>query len=397
MTKISVLGLGYIGLPTAIAFAKNGCEVTGYDVNRAVVDLLNAGHIHIVEEGLQEEFARVLKSGRFRAFNTLKPADCYIISVPTPFLEDHEQHLADMRYVMSAAEEVAKVLKPGDLVVLESTVPPLSTRKMTAFLEEKSGLAPGSFYTAHCPERVLPGKILQELIHNDRIIGAQDEASAKKAKELYEIFLQDGKVYTTDDVTAEMCKLVENSFRDVNIAFANELSVYCDRLGIDVGELITLANKHPRVQILSPGIGVGGHCIAVDPWFLVEAFGKDARLIRAAREVNDHKPYFAVEKIEEKLGYDVKKKVGILGLAFKANIDDVRESPSLVVVDALKKKGYEVLCCEPNLKEKEKNGCVLYSLDDVLAKADLLVLAQSHDAFLDRMDEIEKKAHIFFC
>lgn len=395
--RISVLGLGYIGLPTAIIFAKNGCEVCGFDVNEEVVASLNAGRIHIVEQGLQEEFAAVVESGKFKAYSELQEADCYIISVPTPFKANCSEHQANMAYVESAAKKVAKLLKKGDLVVLESTVPPLSTRTMTDLLVEESGLKREEFHTAHCPERVLPGRIMYELVHNDRIIGAERKESALKAKEIYELFLQDGRALLTDDITAEMCKLVENSFRDVNIAFANELSIYCERLGINVGELISLANQHPRVNILSPGIGVGGHCIAVDPWFLVEKFPEESRLVRAAREVNDAKPYFAVDMIEKKLQNDHTKKIALLGLAFKANIDDVRESPSFTVLEELEKRGYEVFCCEPNLQTPTCKGHTLYSLDEVLQKADLFVLAQRHDSFVSRMEEIEQREHIFFC
>lgn len=392
--EISVIGLGYIGLPTAIAFASNSYRVLGYDVNEKTVDMLNEGHLHIVENGLQEELQKVIDSGMFSAHHELQEADVYIICVPTPFHHDTQEKTADLSYVEAAAREVGRILKLGDLVILESTVPPYTTRKMTDILCEVSGLGRDEFYTAHCPERVLPGRILYELSHNDRIIGAEKKDAALKAKWIYESFLKEGTAHITDDLTAEMCKLVENSFRDVNIAFANELSILCDDLGIDVNRLIELANKHPRVNILNPGVGVGGHCISVDPWFIIEKFGKEAKLISAARNINDSKPFFVADKIEERLKNNKSKTVAILGLAFKANIDDLRESPSIILAEELKNRGYDVIACEPNTEEKEKDGIKIYSLDEALEKADLSVLTVKHDEFLKNLDKIEEKEHL---
>ncbi len=392
--EISVIGLGYIGLPTAIAFASNGYRVLGYDVNEKAVDMLNEGHLHIVENGLQDELQKVINSCMFSAHHELQEADVYIICVPTPFHHDTPEKTADLSYVEAAAREVGRILKLGDLVILESTVPPYTTRKMTDILCEVSGLGRDEFYTAHCPERVLPGHILYELSHNDRIIGAEKKDAALKAKWIYESFLKEGTAHITDDLTAEMCKLVENSFRDVNIAFANELSILCDDLGIDVNRLIELANKHPRVQILNPGVGVGGHCISVDPWFIIEKFGNEAKLISAARNINDSKPFFVADKIEERLKNNKSKTVAILGLAFKANIDDLRESPSIILAEELKNRGYDVIACEPNTEEKEKNGIKIYSLDEVLEKADLSVLTVKHDVFMKNLDKIEEKEHL---
>ncbi len=392
--KISVLGLGYIGLPTAIAFALNGYEVCGYDTNKDVVDTLNRGKLHIIEKGLQEELTQVTEAGTFRAFDQLQETDVYIICVPTPFQKIEREKKADLSYVFSATEKVAQNLKKGDLVILESTVPPYTTKKMTDMLCELSGLGRNEFYTAHCPERVLPGRILHELLHNDRIIGAEQKEAALKAKAIYESFLTTGKVYVTDDVTAEMCKLTENSFRDVNIAFANELSIICDELNIDVNELISLANKHPRVNILSPGVGVGGHCISVDPWFLIEQFKDSAKVIAAARNVNDHKPYFVADKIEEKIHGSKDCIIAILGLAFKADIDDLRESPSVVLAKALMERGYTVIGCEPNTELKEKDGIPIYSLDEALERSNLAVLTVKHRQFLEQLDKIKEKNHL---
>ncbi len=388
--KVSVIGLGYIGLPTAIVLAMNGHMVYGYDTDKAVIDKLNAGCIHIKEQGLQEVFASVQKAGRFKAAAQLEPSDVYIIAVPTPFKKDSDEKSADMSYVKSAAELVAQKLKEGDLVILESTVPPLSTREMTDILCEISGLKRGAFYTAHCPERVLPGRILYELAHNDRIIGAEREDSALKAQALYQSFVKEGSIHLTDDVTAEMCKLVENSFRDVNIAFANELSILCDAIGIDVMQLIDLANKHPRVNILSPGVGVGGHCIAVDPWFLVEKFKDKAKMIHTARVVNDSKPAWICEKIEKNVQYNKNATICILGLTFKANVDDFRSSPALELAEMLKDKGYPVIACEPNTTKREVNGIAICSLDEAVSQADYLVLAVKHEEFLARIDEINQ-------
>ena len=325
--NISVVGLGYIGLPTAIILGLNEHNVRGFDIDESIVTKLNEGHIHIVEKGLQPLFEEVIEDGNFKAYSELQESDIYIISVPTPFREGRADKVADLSYVENAAEMVAEKLKEGDLVILESTVPPGATRRMTDLLAEKSGLSRESFYTAHCPERVLPGNIMYEMEHNDRIIGAEREESALKAKELYETFLKGGMIFVTDDVTAEMCKLVENSYRDVNIAFANELSIICDKLKIDTRNLIELANKHPRVNILSPGIGVGGHCLAVDPYFITGEFKEESALIDTARQVNSFKPLYISKRIEDMVDGNKDAKIAILGMSYKPDIDDFRESP----------------------------------------------------------------------
>ena len=357
---ITILGMGYIGLPTAIAFAKAGFTVKGFDVNRKVIETLKAGHIHIVEPSLQEAFEEALKSGRLIPTDKLEKSDVFIISVPTPFKKNHEEKIADLSYVESASKEVATVLEENNLVILESTVPPMTTKLMTNILERESGISRDKFMSVHCPERVLPGRILYELEHNDRIIGAERREAGEYTKVIYDAMVKEGTCYITDDITAEMCKLVENTFRDVNIAFANELSVICDKLGIDVFELIKLANKHPRVNILTPGAGVGGHCLAVDPWFIVEKFPKEANVIREARLINDFKPRFIVNKVDEILKGNKDLTVGVLGLAYKPDIDDLRESPAMEIAEILRDKGYKVVACEPNVNTQEVNGFGLY-------------------------------------
>lgn len=388
---ITILGMGYIGLPTAIAFAKAGFTVKGFDVNKKVIETLKAGHIHIVEPSLQEAFEETLKSGRLIPTDKLEKSDVFIISVPTPFKKEHEEKIADLSYVESAASEVATVLEENNLVILESTVPPMTTKLMTDILERESGISRDKFMSVHCPERVLPGRILYELEHNDRIIGAERREAGEYTKVIYDAMVKEGTCYITDDITAEMCKLVENTFRDVNIAFANELSVICDKLGIDVFELIKLANKHPRVNILTPGAGVGGHCLAVDPWFIVEKFPKEANVIREARLINDFKPRFIVNKVDEILKGNKDLTVGVLGLAYKPDIDDLRESPAMEIAEILRDKGYKVVACEPNVDSKEVNGFELYSFDKIMEKADYLVLAQGHKGFKEKIEVLRSK------
>lgn len=388
---ITILGMGYIGLPTAIAFAKAGFTVKGFDVNKKVIETLKAGHIHIVEPSLQEAFEEALKSGRVIPTDKLEKSDVFIISVPTPFKKNHEEKIADLSYVESASKEVATVLEENNLVILESTVPPMTTKLMTNILERESGISRDKFMSVHCPERVLPGRILYELEHNDRIIGAERREAGEYTKVIYDVMVKEGTCYITDDITAEMCKLVENTFRDVNIAFANELSVICDKLGIDVFELIRLANKHPRVNILTPGAGVGGHCLAVDPWFIVEKFPKEANVIREARLINDFKPRFIVNKVDEILKGNKDLTVGVLGLAYKSDIDDLRESPAMEIAEILRDKGYKVVACEPNVNTQEVNGFGLYSFDEILEKSDYLVLAQGHKEFKERIEVLRSK------
>ena len=385
--EITVVGLGYIGLPTAVVMAGAGHHVKGFDAKKEVRDSLKSGKIHIVENHLQEAFTEVMENGCLEISDEMPVSDIYVVCVPTPFLEEENEKSADLSYVESAAKEVAKVLKKGDLVILESTVPPHTTAMMTKVLAEESGLDRSDFYTAHCPERVLPGRILYELKHNDRIIGSEDPKAAEITKELYETFVVEGHCYVCDDVTAELCKLAENTFRDINIAYANQLSMLCEKAGIDVFRLIELANKHPRVSILTPGLGVGGHCLAVDPWFIVEKYGENATLIRTAREINERKPLWVKDQIVKDINQDKTKKIGILGMAYKPNIDDMRESPSLVLANALKGEEYCVYGCEPNSRSDSVSGVSLLSLDELLLhwrmmnlkrKKSGIVLCQSH-------------------
>lgn len=387
--EITVVGLGYIGLPTAVVMAGAGHHVKGFDAKKEVCDSLKSGKIHIVENHLQEAFTEVLENGCLEISDEMPVSDIYVVCVPTPFLEEENEKSADLSYVESAAKEVAKVLKKGDLVILESTVPPHTTAMMTKVLAEESGLDRSDFYTAHCPERVLPGRILYELKHNDRIIGSEDPKAAEITKELYETFVVEGHCYVCDDVTAELCKLAENTFRDINIAYANQLSMLCEKAGIDVFRLIELANKHPRVSILTPGLGVGGHCLAVDPWFIVEKYGENATLIRTAREINERKPLWVKEQVVKDINYDKAKKIGILGMAYKPNIDDMRESPSLVLANALKSEGYCVYGCEPNSRSESISGVSLLSLDELLNTCDYLVVALAHDEF--KSEEIRNR------
>lgn len=388
---ITILGMGYIGLPTAITFAKAGFTVKGFDVNKKVIETLKSGHIHIVEPSLQEAFEKALKSGRLIPTDKLEKSDVFIISVPTPFKKNHEEKIADLSYVESASSEVATVLEENNLVILESTVPPMTTKLMTDILERESGISRDKFMSVHCPERVLPGRILYELEHNDRIIGAERKEAGEYTKVIYDAMVKEGTCYITDDITAEMCKLVENTFRDVNIAFANELSIICDKLGIDVFELIKLANKHPRVNILTPGAGVGGHCLAVDPWFIVEKFPKEANVIREARLINDFKPRFIVNKVDEILKGNKELTVGVLGLAYKPDIDDLRESPAMEIAEILRDKGYKVVACEPNVDGKKINGFELYYFNEIVEKTDYLILAQGHKEFKEKIDILKNK------
>lgn len=387
--EITVVGLGYIGLPTAVVMAGAGHHVKGFDAKKEVRESLSEGRIHIVEKHLQEAFTEVRENGCLEITEEIAVSDIYVVCVPTPFQEQEHEKTADLSYVESAAGEVAKVLKKGDLVILESTVPPHTTARMTEILAQESGLKENDFYTAHCPERVLPGKILYELKHNDRIIGAKNPRAAEITKELYETFVVEGHCYVCDDVTAELCKLAENTFRDINIAYANQLSMLCEKAGIDVFRLIELANKHPRVSILTPGLGVGGHCLAVDPWFIVEKYGEDATLIRTAREINERKPLWIKEQVAEAMGEDRTKKIGILGMAYKLNIDDMRESPSLVLAGALKNDGYCVYGCEPNSHSGTVGAIPLLSLDELLDTCDYLVLALAHDEF--KKEDVKKR------
>jgi len=388
--KICILGLGYIGLPTATMLAANGVEVVGVDTNPNVVETLKAGRLHIHEPGLGDVLAKAIASGNLSVAPTPEPADAFLIAVPTPFFEHETGQFngqvykkADMRAVTSATEAIMPHLRKGNLVVLESTSPPRTTVDLVVPILEKSGLEAGSdFYVAYSPERVLPGQILRELVENARVIGGLTPESAQAGVDLYSIFVR-GQIHQTDATTAEMVKLMENTYRDVNIAIANEFSRLAERFGVDVWEAIQLASLHPRVKILNPGPGVGGHCISVDPWFFVEAAPDLAQLILKARQVNDAQPYFVVEIARQALGGDLNgKRIAALGLAYKPDVDDLRESPAVEVVHLLQKEGAIVRAFEPF---KPNNGLPginsASTLEAALEGVDAVLLLVGHTEF----------------
>lgn len=375
--SICVVGLGYIGLPTASLLATKGYKVTGVDVSQKVVDTINRGEIHIVEPDLDILVKSAVNSGNLTASMEPLEADVFVIAVPTPFKDGK---VPDLSYVHAASRTIAPYIRKGNLIILESTSPVGTTDEVVVPALVEKGLSPGEdVYVAHCPERVLPGRILIELVENDRVVGGINEVSTQVAVEFYETFVR-GEVLATNAKTAEMVKLVENSFRDVNIAFANEISMIADMEGINAWEVIALANRHPRVNILSPGPGVGGHCIAVDPWFIVDRAPKHSRLIRTAREVNDAKPDWVIERVRSKASKFKQPVIGCLGLAFKADVDDLRESPALDIVRRLEKEGLGTLMvCEPNLKEHSHYQ--LEKLDAVIKEADILLVLVDHKTF----------------
>ena len=384
-SSICVLGLGYIGLPTASIFATKGHQVYGVDVNPQVVATVNQGQVHIHEPDLDVLVKAAVRSGHLKAIAQPVAADAFIIAVPTPFkVTSQGQRVSDLSFVEAAARSLAPVVKAGNLVILESTSPVGTTEKVKAWLEDelqKLKLPIPALLFVHCPERILPGQMLKELVANDRIIGGLTPAAAKEAQKLYGSFCS-AQFFLTDARTAELAKLTENAFRDVNIAFANELSMICDELKVNVWELIRLANRHPRVKILQPGPGVGGHCIAVDPWFIIEAAPDAARLLRSAREVNDSKPHFVLSQIRRQL--PLGRKVACLGLAFKANVDDLRESPSVEIALQLAREGYEVLAVEPfvrSLPAELASAMKLVTLAEALVAADGFVLLVDHRVF----------------
>lgn len=396
MTKdtpsVAVVGLGYIGLPTAAIIARSGCQVTGVDTSTSVVDTINRGEIHIEEVDLDGLVQAVVARGTLRASTEMPVADVYVIAVPTPFEKDGE-HTPDTGYVMAAADAIAPVLAPGTLVICESTCPVGTTdavRDRLAALRPDlamPGLAAGAadIAIAYCPERVLPGRILEELVHNDRSVGGITPRCARKALAFYKRFVR-GECVTTDARSAEMTKLVENAFRDVNIAFANELSMIADKQGLDVWEVIRLANRHPRVNILQPGPGVGGHCIAVDPWFIVHGAPEEARVIRTAREVNDAKMHHVLDRARQLVLDSPGVPVACLGLAFKANIDDFRESPARFVAARLAREfGSRINIVEPYARELpvefDGTGAGLVDIDTALEKCGVLILLVDHDLF----------------
>jgi len=376
------MGLGYIGLPTAIIAAKHGVKITGVDINQKVVDMTNQGKIHIVEPGLQALCEEVVKSGMLKASTIPVVSDAYFIVVPTPFKGNHEP---DISYVQAATEAVIPFLKEGDLYVIESTSPVGTTDKMEALIFEKRPELKEKIFIAYCPERVLPGNVIYELVHNDRVIGGINPESTEKAMEFYGQFVQ-GTLHKTNAKTAEMCKLTENSSRDVQIAFANELSLICDKAGINVWELIALANKHPRVNILWPGCGVGGHCIAVDPYFLTADFPVESQLIAKAREINNYKSFWCAERIQnEMLKFELKNGhkpvVAMMGLAFKPNIDDLRESPAKHIVAKVMEScnNADILVVEPNVPEHKVFKLTNYQ--EAFDKADIVVYLVAHNEF----------------
>ena len=374
--------MGYIGFPTAIIAAKHGVEIVGVDINPAVVEMTNQGKLHIIEPGMEEMLQDVVKSGMLHASTTPETSDAYFIVVPTPFKGDHEP---DISYVESATRMVIPFLKEGDLYVIESTSPVGTTNKMTQLIFNERPELKDKIFIAYCPERVLPGNVIYELVHNDRVIGGMNEESTKKAQMFYGQFVQ-GTLHPTNSKTAEMCKLTENSSRDSQIAFANELSIICDKAGINVWELINLANKHPRVNILQPGCGVGGHCIAVDPYFITAEFPAESKMISTAREVNNYKAFWCAEKVENAmLRFEIennrKPVVAMMGLAFKPNIDDLRESPAKYITTKVMQScnNADFLVCEPNIEEHKVFKLTDYK--EAYEKADIIVFLTAHDPF----------------
>lgn len=395
--KISMIGLGYIGLPTAALFAAHGTTVVGVDVSEHVVETINAGKIHIVEPDLDLIVQKAVRNGKLRATMTPEPSDAFIIAVPTPFKDEHQP---DLSYIQSAANIIAPCLKKGNLVILESTSPIGATEKLAHWLSEarpdlsfpQTAGEGADIQLAHCPERVLPGEIVRELVNNDRIIGGMTRRASEMAVKMYKIVVK-GDCIITDSRTAEMCKLTENSSRDVSIAFANELSIICDKFDIDVRELISLANRHPRVNILQPSAGVGGHCIAVDPWFIVSSAPEEAKLIRTAREGNDAKPKWVLQKGKDAImktlsNHPNKKmndvKVACMGLAFKPDIDDLRESPAMTITKGFVELGCQVLAVEPHIQSLPDclKNATLVCKEYALEQADVICVLVKHSDFL---------------
>ncbi|MFH1461442.1 MAG: nucleotide sugar dehydrogenase [bacterium] len=408
MKTISIVGLGYIGLPTGVVAALSGYKVFGFDIDIKKVESINLGQPLIEEDGLQEKLFAVLANNSFKSFDSLQPADCFVIAVPTPFLRQFasgSSKQADLSYVFDAAKKIALVLKKGDLVILESTVSVGTTLKIARFLEKETSLILSKdFFVAHCPERVLPGRIFKELVCNDRVVGGVCKQSGLMAKEFYSKFVE-GKIYITDDKTAEMIKLVENSYRDVNIAFANEVSAMAKDINIDPFRVIELANKHPRVNILNPGCGVGGHCIAVDPWFLIQTFPKNSQMIRTARLINDSKPYLVIDNVLNKIKQTGLKKPKILalGLTFKPDVDDLRGSSALKISKELnnKKEYLELAVVEPNLKEatlRDFGFKYFKNLSGAVEWADIILILVSHKKFFElKFFDLENKFIIDEC
>lgn len=395
--KACFMGLGYIGLPTAIIAAKHGVDVLGVDINPNVVEMTNQGKLHIIEPGLEECLQEVVATQKLKASTTAEKSDAYFIVVPTPFKGNHEP---DISYVEAATRSVLPLLKEGDLYVIESTSPVGTTEKMQTLIFSERPELKDKIYIAYCPERVLPGNVIYELVHNDRVIGGVNPESTNKATQFYSQFVQ-GTLHRTNCKTAEMCKLTENSSRDVQIAFANELSLICDKAGINVWELIELANKHPRVNILQPGVGVGGHCIAVDPYFITADFPYESQLISKAREINNYKSFWCAEKIQNailkfELEHHRKPIVAMMGLAFKPNIDDLRESPAKYITTKIMQacSNADILIVEPNVKEHKVFKLTNYK--EAYEKADIVVFLVAHNAFKD-LNNHSQKIILDFC
>jgi UDP-N-acetyl-D-mannosaminuronic acid dehydrogenase len=377
--QICVLGLGYIGLPTASMFATHGLQVLGVDVNQDVVEILNQGELHIEEPGLKTIVGAAIGSGNLKVSNSPQKSDVFIIAVPTPITAEKK---ADLSYVVAAAESILPHLEAGNLVILEATSPPRTTEDLLRPILERTGLKAGrDFLLAYSPERVLPGRILHELAHNSRVIGGIDPASAEAGKVLYECFVE-SEITCTDATTAEMVKLMENTYRDINIAAANEFSRLAEKFQVDVWEAIEIANRHPRVEILQPGPGVGGHCISVDPWFFVEKAPQEARLIRQARLVNDSQPEYVLQLLQDEFGSLKGKTLAVLGVTYKPDVDDIRESPALVIIKLLEKAGAVVKAYDPYLKRRHKwLDCLVDSMDEACSDADGIALLVNHQQF----------------
>ena len=395
--KACFMGLGYIGLPTAIIAAKHGVNVLGVDINSGVVEMTNQGKLHIIEPGMEEYLQEVVNAGLLKASTTPEISDAYFMVVPTPFKGNHEP---DISYVEAATRSVLPYLKEGDLYVIESTSPVGTTEKMQSLIFSERPELKDKIYIAYCPERVLPGNVIYELVHNDRVIGGINPESTDKAIEFYSQFVQ-GTLHKTNCKTAEMCKLTENSSRDVQIAFANELSLICDKAGINGWELIELANKHPRVNILQPGAGVGGHCIAVDPYFITADFPYESQLISKAREINNYKSFWCAEKVHNailrfELEHHRKPIVAMMGLAFKPNIDDLRESPAKCITTKVMQacNNADILVVEPNVKEHKVFKLTDYK--EAYEKADIVVFLTAHDPFKE-LPYMEDKVVLDFC
>lgn len=398
MKKCCVIGLGYIGLPTAAIIAESKHKVIGLEINHEIIDVVSSGKAHFQEKNLNKLLLKVINSGNFRPVNNIETSDIFIITVPTPLKEDNQKiPTPDISYVLNAANTIMEVIKKNDLIIIESTCPVGTAEKISNLIEEKTPLTKDDFFIACCPERVIPGNILNEIVNNDRVIGGINDKSSKLAKDFYSYFCN-GKLITTDAKTAELVKLAENSYRDINIAFANELSMICDELKINSKELINIANHHPRVNILNPGCGVGGHCIAVDPWFLASEFPKHTPLIQTGRKVNKSKTNWVINRIKKEINIYKKQskkifKLGILGLAFKPDVDDLRESPAVFITEKLISENFNVMCSEPLIKSHERIN--LFELNEVIEESDIIVILVAHSTF--KKADLRSKKVLDFC